>query len=109
VLEFLLILNKEDKVIESFAFEATELLSEKIDVHQTDWSSIENAERWARTFSDVVTQIAGADVNLADSLRSKLQMFVTVNRSMLKPTGAVGASLIQYRDAYRNFTNQLLN
>jgi stress response protein SCP2/very-short-patch-repair endonuclease len=102
-------LNVEDKIFESMAAEASALLQEGFAAHKTDWAAVEVSERWARDFSDAVTKMAGSDAELVQKLRLKLQLFVTDNRAALKPDGAVGAMLIQYRDAFRVFIRQLGN
>lgn len=100
-------LNAEDKIFESMAAEASALLQEGFAAHKTDWAAVEVSERWARDFSDAVTKMAGGDAELVQKLREKLQHYVTDNRAALKPDGAVGVMLIEYRDAFRVFIGQL--
>lgn len=99
--------NAEDKVIEAMSQDATQLLHETFAASKTDWTAVESAERWATSFADAVTAIAGNDIELAQTLRTKLQPLVSDNRSMLKADMPLGASLLSYRDCYREFTAQL--
>lgn len=108
-LAFLSTINTEDKALESVASDAVSLLQGGFAAHNTDWAAVESAEQWAFAFSEVVTRMAGSDAALAQTLRAKLQSFVAENRSMLKPDGAVGSSLLLYRDAYRDFVTKLLS
>jgi very-short-patch-repair endonuclease len=100
-------INTEDKVIESMSPDAAQLLHEAFVASKTDWSAVESAERWASSFADAVTAIAGNDIELAQTLRSKLQSFVSDNRSMLKAGMPLGSSLMSYRDCYRDVVAQL--
>lgn len=100
-------INAEDKVIESMSHDASQLLHEAFVASKTDWSAVESAERWASSFADAVTAIAGNDIELAQTLRSKLQSFVSDNRSMLKAGMPLSSSLMSYRDCYRDVVAQL--
>jgi very-short-patch-repair endonuclease len=102
-------INAEDKALESVASDGILLLHEGYAAHKTDWVAVERAEEWALAFSEAVTRMAGSDAALAHALRTKLESFVTENRSMLKVDGAVGSALLKYRDAFRDFTAKLLN
>ncbi|MEI7298546.1 DUF3320 domain-containing protein [Paraburkholderia tropica] len=107
VITALTAVNAEDKVIEAMSHDATQLLHETFAASKTDWAAVESAERWATSFADAVTAIAGNNIELAQTLRTKLQPFVSDNRSMLKADMPLGASLLSYRDCYRDFTAQL--
>lgn len=99
--------NGEDKVIESMSLDASQLLHETFAASKTDWDTVESAERWATSFADAVTALAGNDVELAQTLRAKLQPFVSDNRGMLKADTPLGAGLLSYRDCYRDVMAQL--
>ncbi|EGF32826.1 DNA helicase [Oxalobacteraceae bacterium IMCC9480] len=101
-------INKEDKALDSVAAVANNLLAEGFSAQATDWAVIEGAEQWALAFSEAVTRMAGSDAALAQMLRTNLQSFVAENRAMLKPDGAIGSSLLHYRDAFRDFTAKLV-
>jgi very-short-patch-repair endonuclease len=99
--------NAEDKVIESMSHDASQLLHETFATSKTDWNAVESAERWATSFADAVTAIAGNDIELVQTLRAKLQPFVSDNRSELKADMPLGSSLLSYRDCYRDVMTQL--
>ncbi|MGR9580507.1 DUF3320 domain-containing protein [Pandoraea sputorum] len=107
VITALTAVNAEDKAIEAMSHDATRLLQETFAASKTDWAAVESAERWATSFADAVTAIAGHDIELAQTLRTKLQPLVSDNRSMLKADMPLGASLLSYRDCYRDFKAQL--
>ncbi|WP_144111325.1 DUF3320 domain-containing protein [Paraburkholderia sp. BCC1886] len=107
VLGALTTVNAEDKVIESMSHDASHLLQEGFTASKTDWNSVESVERWATSFADAVTSIAGHDLDLLQTLRGKLQLFVADNRSMLKADMPLGASVLSYRDRYRDVVTQL--
>ncbi|WP_434660728.1 DUF3320 domain-containing protein [Paraburkholderia sp. A3BS-1L] len=107
VITALTAVNAEDKVIESMSHDASQLLHETFAASKTDWSAVESAERWAISFADAVTAIAGNDIELAQTLRAKLQPFVSDNRGMLKADMPLGSSLLSYRDCYRDVMTQL--
>ncbi|VVE56268.1 DNA helicase [Pandoraea capi] len=107
VITALTAVNAEDKAIEAMSHDATRLLQETFAASKTDWAAVESAERWATSFADAVTAIAGSDIELAQTLRTKLQPLVSDNRSMLKADMPLGASLLSYRDCYRDFKAQL--
>jgi very-short-patch-repair endonuclease len=107
VIAALTAVNAEDKAIEAMSHDAAQLLHETFAASKTDWTAVESAERWATSFADAVTAIAGNDIELAQTLRTKLQPFVSDNRSLLKADMPLGSSLLSYRDCYRDFTAQL--
>lgn len=107
VITALTAVNAEDKAIEAMSHDATRLLQETFAASKTNWTAVESAERWATSFADAVTAIAGHDIELAQTLRTKLQPLVSDNRSMLKADMPLGASLLSYRDCYRDFKAQL--
>jgi very-short-patch-repair endonuclease len=107
VITALTTVNAEDKVIESMSHDASQLLHETFAASKTDWNTVESLERWATSFSDAVTAIAGNDIELAQTLRAKLQPFVSDNRSMLKADMPVGSGLLSYRDCYRDAMAQI--
>ena len=99
--------NAEDKAIDSMSAEASMLLQGEFATHKTDWHAVGMAEKWAVEFSEAVTRLAGSDAELAQALKTKLHQYVAENRAMLKGDAPLGAGLIAYRDAYRNFIGQL--
>ncbi|MES2259746.1 MAG: DUF3320 domain-containing protein [Pseudomonadota bacterium] len=101
LLEALGKLNAQDRILASMAADAGALLQDGFAAHKTDWAAVAACEQWAQEFADAVSRMAGSDVELARRLRATLQPFVAENRAMLKPDGAVGAMLLQYRDALR--------
>ncbi|CAJ0727686.1 hypothetical protein R77592_01408 [Ralstonia mannitolilytica] len=107
VIAALATVNVEDKVIESMSSDASQLLHETFAASKTDWNVVESAERWATSFADVVSAIAGSDIELAQTLRAKLQPFVSDNRAMLKAGTPLGVSLLAYRNCYREAIAQL--
>ncbi|MCG1053468.1 DUF3320 domain-containing protein [Mycetohabitans sp. B5] len=99
--------NAEDKIIESMSHDASQLLHETFAASKTDWNAVESAERWATSFADAVAAIADNDIELAQTLRAKLQPFVSDNRGMLKAGTPLGSSLLAYRDCYRDVMTKL--
>lgn len=107
LLDALTKVNAEDKMLDSMAGEASNLLQEQYVSSKTDWDFVAESAKWAEEFADAVARMAGSDPEAARSLREKLQPFVTENRSMLKGDGAVGANLVRYRDSYRDLLSKM--
>jgi len=107
VIDALAIINAEDRFIESISHDASRLLDGAFAASKTDWKTVDSVERWATSFADTVIAIAGSDVELAQALRTRLQLFVADNRSMLKAEMPLGSGLLSYRDCYRDFMAQL--
>ena len=100
-------INAEDEAIAGMAVEVEKLLHDKFDRHRTNWDSIREFEAWAEAFSEAVIHMAGSDLDRLGALRSKLQPYTSENRALLKPTGAIGAGLVRFRDAHREFEASL--
>lgn len=99
--------NAEDKAIASMSADAALLLQSDFANHKTDWKAVEGAEKWAAEFADAVSRLAGSDIELAQTLRTRLQPFVAENRAMLKQDASLGIDLMAFRDAYREFGGQV--
>ncbi len=106
-LEALAQVNAEDKALAALSAEAALLLQEDFSAHKTDWDAVAAAASWAAGFADAVVQAAGADPQLAQALRARLQPCVTDNRAMLKPDAPLGAGLLKYRHAWQDFSGKL--
>ncbi|MGI4848206.1 MAG: DUF3320 domain-containing protein [Janthinobacterium lividum] len=100
--------NAADSAMALVGADAALLLNEHYVAHRTDWAVADNAAEWAEAFSRTVSQLVGADLELAQRLRARLQSLVTQHRDMLRPGNAIGASLLAYRDAYRACRAHLL-
>jgi very-short-patch-repair endonuclease len=103
VLDALARVNTEDKALDAMAAEAGILLREHYASFRTDWDAVSEAATWAQAFAEAVVRMAGSDPDAASRLRDKLHPFVTENRAMLRGDAVLGASLVRYRDAYRDF------
>lgn len=99
-------LNDEDKALSAMGAEATALLQDEFNAHKTDWNAVDAHEKWAKEYSDALAQLAAGDIALHGALLSKLLPYVTDNRSMLRPDGALGGALIHYRDAHRQLVSE---
>lgn len=100
-------LNEEDKVLAAMGPEITVLLQDEFHAHKTDWSAVEAHEKWAKAYTEALTQLAGGDLAAYEVLCAKLLPYITDNRSMLKAGGILGMTLISYRDAYRSLIGEL--
>ena len=95
--------NEEDLTLRAMRAQAEALLEDSFAGLETDWATIEKHEIWARTFSDGVTRLAGVEPGRAETLRQLLQPLVSEQRALLAPASAIGRSLLEFRDAYREF------
>nr|GEY26972.1 hypothetical protein [Tanacetum cinerariifolium] len=100
-------INAEDRQIASMASEARQLLQEEFAGEKTDWPAVARSGQWAARFAEVVNRLAGGDVQIAQALQASLQALVTGDRSALARSGATGAALVAYRDAYRELLVQI--
>ena len=94
--------NDEDQILLTMHAEAETVLQDAYKGIHTDWMTLNAHEQWAQKFTDAVTQVAGADSQAVESLRSSLQSLVSENRATLLASGAVGRALLAYRDAWRD-------
>ena len=99
-------LNEEDKALAAMGTEATALLQDEFNAHETDWNAVDAHEKWAEEYSDTLAQLAAGDITLHGALLSKLLPYVTENRAMLRADGALGRALISYRDAHRQLVSE---
>ena len=99
--------NAEDRVVDSMAADARNLLQEGFVGENTDWNAVAKSEEWAKEFAGVVYRLGGRDSDLLKALRTNLQVLVTEDRGLLNPNAAVGAALYRYRDAYREFVGDM--
>lgn len=93
--------NEEDQVLLSMRPEAESLLQEAYEGLSTDWSSVESHASWAMEFSDACVRLAGGDHALNEILKQRLEPLIVEQRALLEPSGAVGRSLIEFREAHR--------
>lgn len=100
-------LNDEDRALAAMGAEATALLQDEFNAHQTDWNAVDAHEKWAKEYSDALAQLAAGDISLHGALLSKLLPYVTENRAMLRADGALGAALVRYRDAHRLLASEV--
>ncbi|MES2355017.1 MAG: DUF3320 domain-containing protein [Pseudomonadota bacterium] len=99
-------LNEEDKAIAAMEAEATVLLQEEFNSHKTDWNAVDVYEKWAKEYSDTLAQLTSGDIAAHGALLGKLLPYVTDNRVMLRADAVLGATLICYRDAYRQLISE---
>ena len=100
-------LNEEDQALRVMQPDAEALLQESYEGLTTDWAGVASYERWAGTFSEAVIRVAGAELTLVSSLHQALQPLVSDNRAALAASGHVGRALLNYRNAWREFTQKL--
>lgn len=99
--------NEEDQVLRSMHSQAEALLQDSYAGLKTDWHALERHEQWAKSFAEAVMRLGGTDAALTDKFRSRLHALVGDQRTLLSPTGAIGRSLLEFRDAQRAFTQRL--
>lgn len=100
-------LNEEDQVLRSMEVEARGLLQDEYAGNDTDWAAVGRHEEWAEHFSSAVTLAAGFDIDVANSLRQRLQSLVTEERATLAPGAYGGRALLEFRDAWRDLREKL--
>nr|WP_145545248.1 DUF3320 domain-containing protein [Variovorax boronicumulans] len=99
--------NDEDHILAGMQAEAEALLQEAYSGIQTDWSAVENHAAWAKAFTDATARLSGSDFAFGESLQQHLEPLVGEQRALLEPAGAVGRSLLEYRNAYRELLSKL--
>ncbi|MBK8131707.1 MAG: DUF3320 domain-containing protein [Gammaproteobacteria bacterium] len=99
--------NDEDNVLRSLQADAETLLGSAYQGLDTNWSSLDSHEKWAKKFADVVTLAASGGPEAAEKLRASLQPLVAENRALLSPSGPAGRALLEYRDAWRQLRQKL--
>ncbi|MBK9428006.1 MAG: DUF3320 domain-containing protein [Gammaproteobacteria bacterium] len=99
--------NDEDNVLRSLQADAETLLGSAYQGLDTNWSSLDSHEKWAKKFADVVTLAASGGPEAAEKLRASLQPLVAENRALLSPSGPAGRALLEYRDAWRQVRQKL--
>ncbi|MCX8520028.1 MAG: DNA helicase, partial [Rhodoferax sp.] len=99
--------NAQDQILQTMHVQAQTLLQGAYDGIETDWSALEEYQRWAQKFAQAVAQVAGTDLQIGTALRLALQTLVSDNRVHLAPSGTVGQALLAYRDAWREFSQKM--
>jgi very-short-patch-repair endonuclease len=99
--------NDEDQILRTMHSEAEVLLEEAYSGIKTDWAAVSRYENWAKRFAEAVTMVAGADTEGAAAMRRALQPLVAENRMLLAPNRAVGRTLIEYRNLWREVSQRL--
>lgn len=100
-------LNEEDGFLASMETQSTQLLADEYQAHETDWTLVARHEQWARDYADILTRLAGGDLETLAKLKARLLPYLTDSRSLLLPDGMVGAGLVRYRDAWRKLADQV--
>lgn len=106
-LSHLVDVNDEDQFLRGLHAEASSLLEDSYTGVQTDWSAVERHAHWASTFAEVLTRLAGGDVERADAIQKLVNPLVGEQRTALASGGAIGRKLLEFRDAYREFMTAL--
>lgn len=99
--------NEEDQLLLSMRTEAEVLLEDTYAGVQTDWAAVDAHAAWARKFGEAIAGVAAADAALAQAIQGALTQLVGEQRAMLSASGAIGRSLLDFRDAYREFGTKL--
>ena len=74
---------------------------------KTDWAALEGHEQWAAKFDAAVVKVSGGEADKLVALRSTVQPLVSENRALLAPNAAVGRTLLEFRDAWRDLRQHL--
>lgn len=104
ILPALVSLNEQDRHLAQFKEVAT-LFAET--PQQTDWNAVARHRAWAESLVKALGEVAGADIDRAAALRSKITPLVSDLRDLLVSDGAIGTKLLAYRDAHTAFRNGL--
>ena len=99
-------LNEEDRVLRALQPDAEALLQESFVGLQTDWARLAGHEWWAGQFTDAVVRVAGADLGRVGPLHQALGPLVSDQRAALAESGQAGRALLEYRNAWREFTQK---
>lgn len=97
--------NDEDQLLRSMQADAEALLQESYQGPDTQWDSLAQYQAWTQRLQDCVARLAAGQPATAWSTR--LQALVGSGRALLAPSAAVGAALLSYRDAWREFEQGL--
>lgn len=96
-------INEEDQLLRGLNAEAEVLLQGVYDGLRTDWAAVQGHEQWATKFDAAVLKVSGGDTDKLVPLRSAVQLLATERRALLEPSAAVGRSLLEFRDVWREF------
>lgn len=99
-------LNDEDKALAVMGADATALLQDEFNAHNTNWNAVEVHEKWVEEYSDALARLAAGDTVLHEALVNKLLPYVTENRAILRTDGVLGRALVSYRDAHRQLVSE---
>lgn len=99
--------NEEDQFLRGLHAEAEALLQGVYAGLKTDWAALESHEQWAAKFDAAVVKVSGGEADKLLALRSALQPLVSENRALLAPSAALGRTLLEFRDAWRDFRKHL--
>ena len=99
--------NEEDQFLRGLHAEAEALLQGAYAGLKTDWAALEGHEQWAAKFDAAVVKVSGGEADKLVALRSTVQPLVSENRALLAPNAAVGRTLLEFRDAWRDLRQHL--
>lgn len=99
--------NEEDQTLRSMHAEAESLLQGAYAGLKTDWAALQGHEQWAIKFDAAVIKVSGGDPDKLTALRVVVQPLVSENRPLLAPSAAAGRALLEFREAWRDFSQRL--
>ncbi|TRW89747.1 DUF4011 domain-containing protein [Candidatus Methylobacter oryzae] len=108
ILEALRRLNKEDKALEKLEPIATELLDVEYKAHETNWEDVRKHESWCDSANQALVSFSGMlDAAKYEGVRERFCKLGGEQRGLLGSASLLAAQLSAFRDAWRDFQQQL--
>ena len=101
-------LNEEDQALSLIETQATIWLGNAYQGPQTDWAAIARYEEWGQQFALAIARFAATgDSAAASAFANRLRQLVSQQRAALGPHGALSTQLVDFKNAFREFSLKL--
>lgn len=108
ILEALSGLNAEDRSLEKLEPVATELLGSEYKGHETNWTTVQELESWCQNTSQALVSFSGIlDLSQYQDITVRFLKLGGEQRALLAPASPFAVQLAAFRDAWREFQQQL--
>jgi len=100
--------NAEDRLLEQLQPQAAALLESEYKGHETDWTAVQHHEQWCLQTNLALAGFVGSlDQQQQHRLTERFRKIAGEQGTLLAPTSPLPTLLVNYRDAWREFYQQL--
>ena len=101
-------INREDKALSALRLRVAPALGQLLPTDgSADWNAIRAQTAWAARLGAAIAEVAGTDVAFLGKLQGSLGQLASHNRDLFRPHAPLGAGLLAYRAAWKQFGEAL--